>query len=123
MYHIHLVHVVDGHSNLQNDVFNFMRGELNFFLNAFSQCDSFKVLHYYKRFKLILVKVVCMYEAIMTRERSQNPEFSSSFDRVGVIHVVKLVDYMLHSAFVLIAESNTLFYSRESTLAQNFDWR
>ena len=122
MYNIILVHEVDGHSNLQNDVFNFMRGELNFFLDAFSQRDSFKMLHYYKRFKLILVKVVCMHEAIMTRERSQNLEFSSSFDRVGVIYVVKLVDYMLHSAFLIIAESNTLFYSRESTLAQNFYW-
>lgn len=106
MYNIILVHVVDGHSNLQNDVFNFMRGELDFFLDAFSQCVSFKMLHYYKRFKLILVKVVCMHEAIMTRERSQYPEFSSSFDRVGVIHIVKLVDYVLHSALLMIAESD-----------------
>lgn len=69
MYNIILVHVVDSHSNLQNDVFNFMRGELDFFLDAFSQCFSFEILHYNKRFKLILVKVVSMHEAIMTLER------------------------------------------------------
>jgi len=100
-----LVHVVDGHSNLQNDVFDLMRGELDFFLDAFSQCFSFEMLHYYKCFKLILVKVVSMHEAIMTLERSQNPEFSSGFYRVGVIHIVKLVDDVLHGALLMIAES------------------
>lgn len=105
MYNIILVHVVDGHSNLQNDVFNLMRGELDFFLDAFSQCVSFEMLHNYKRFKLILVKVVNLHEAIMTLERSQNPELSSSINRVAVIHVVKLVDYVLHSELLMIAES------------------
>ena len=103
MYHIHLVHVVDGHPDLQNDVFYLMRREFDVFLNTFSHCDSLKTLHHKKGFNFSLIKVVCLYEAVMTRQQSHNPEFCSSFDRVLVIHVVVLVENMFDSAFMPIA--------------------